>query len=311
MKKRTSRTEGLRGPKFASTPALPDAAAPSASDGPAPTEVLTKPPAVVGLGASAGGLDAFLRVLHRLPPDAGLAYVLVQHLSPEHESHLPELLGRAAAIPVVHAEDGMRVEADHAYVIPPNTTLTLTDGHLRLVARKRGRGPHLSVDAFLCSLARVHGSGAVGVILSGSGSDGARGVEAIKEAGGITMAQDSASARHPNMPEAAVATGSIDFILTPEEIAEQLGRLGRHLTQHGGNGATAEASSPRTTRRTYARFSRSFSDGPGLIFSTTGAAPCIAASSGACWLIARRVGVSTSPISGSTPRSSTASTMTS
>ncbi|MEJ7811076.1 MAG: chemotaxis protein CheB [Gemmatimonadaceae bacterium] len=205
---------------------------------------MTKPPAVVGLGASAGGLDAFLRVLHRLPPDAGLAYVLVQHLSPEHESHLPELLGRAAAIPVVHAEDGMRVEADHAYVIPPNTTLTLTDGHLRLVARKRGRGPHLSVDAFLCSLARVHGSGAVGVILSGSGSDGARGVEAIKEAGGITMAQDSASARHPNMPEAAVATGSIDFILTPEEIAEQLGRLGRHLTQHGGNGATAEASSP-------------------------------------------------------------------
>ncbi|HWW86318.1 MAG TPA: chemotaxis protein CheB, partial [Vicinamibacterales bacterium] len=112
---------------------------------------------IVGIGASAGGLDAFLRLLHHLPSGTGLAYVFVQHLDPTHESLLPELLGRASALPVVQAVDGVRIEADHAYVIPPNTTMTVTDGHLRLVARKKGPGPHLPIDAFLCSLADVHG----------------------------------------------------------------------------------------------------------------------------------------------------------
>ena len=186
-------------------------------------------PPMVGIGASAGGLDAFLRVLHRIPADTGLALVLVQHLDPAHESLLPALLQRDAAIPVVLAEDGMRVAADHAYVIPPNTTMTITDGHLRLAARKSGRGVHLPIDAFLCSLAEVHGVNIVSVILSGAGSDGARGTEAIKEAGGITMAQDGATAAYPSMPQSAVATGYVDFVLTPEEIAEQLIRLGRHI----------------------------------------------------------------------------------
>jgi two-component system, chemotaxis family, CheB/CheR fusion protein len=204
---------------------------------PADDTTPTIPPAVaaipvVGIGASAGGLDAFLRLLHHLPPNTGLAYVFVQHLHPTHESLLPELLGRASAIPVVQAVDDMRLDADHAYVIPPNATLTVTDGHLQLVARKKGPGPHLPVDAFLCSLADVHGSSAVGVILSGAGSDGAKGIQAIKEAGGITIAQESASAHTPSMPQSAIDTGAVDFILTPEEIAEQLSRLGAHLARH-------------------------------------------------------------------------------
>ncbi|MEO7962452.1 MAG: chemotaxis protein CheB, partial [Gemmatimonadaceae bacterium] len=192
----------------------------------------SREPQVVGLGASAGGLQAFLRIVRRLPHDAGLAYVLVQHLAPNHDSLLPGLLDQAATIPVVEATDGMLLQRDHVYVIPPNATMTVTDGHLRLVDREKGRAPHLSIDAFFCSLAKVHGSGAVGIVLSGTGADGARGIEAIKEAGGITIAQDDESAEYPQMPNAAIATGCVDMVLSPEEIAEQLGRLGRHL---GGN----------------------------------------------------------------------------
>ena len=203
-------------------------------------------PTIVGIGASAGGLDAFTRLLGNLPSNTGLAYVLVQHLSPDHESLLPGLLGRASMIPVVAAQDGVRVEANRAYVIPPNASMTLADGHLRLATRDHTRGPHLPIDIFLCSLADVRGPGAVGVILSGAGSDGARGIEAIKESGGITFAQDADSAAHPNMPLAAVATDCVDFVLPPERIAEQIAQLGRHLTSHrvagDGDGAADDES---------------------------------------------------------------------
>lgn len=195
---------------------------------------------MVGIGASAGGLDAFKRLIENLRPSAGLAYLFVQHLDPLHDSALPEILGRAAPIPVISAENGMRVKADHAYVIPPNKTMTVTDGHLRLVPRRKDGKLHLPIDTFLISLADVHGSGAVAVILSGAGSDGARGIEAIKEAGGITMAQDTASASYPSMPEAAEATGCVDFVLTPEGIAEQLTRLGKHVSLHGWDAAAAQ-----------------------------------------------------------------------
>jgi two-component system CheB/CheR fusion protein len=188
-------------------------------------------PTIVGIGASAGGLDAFTRLLRGLRSDTGLAYVLVQHLAPDHDSRLPEILHRAATIPISHARDGERLEANHAYVIPPNSTMTAVDDHLRLVPRPDRPQPHLPIDAFLSSLAEVHGAGAIGVILSGAGSDGARGVQAIKEVGGITFAQDSASAGHPNMPEAAVATGCVDFVLPPEEIANQLAEIGRFIVR--------------------------------------------------------------------------------
>jgi two-component system CheB/CheR fusion protein len=192
-------------------------------------------PPMVGIGASAGGLEAATRMLSEIPPDTGLAYLLVQHLDPVHESTLVPLLDRVAKIPVVQAADGMRVQADHVYVIPPNATMTVTDGHLRLVTRDLERGPHFSIDTFLCSLADVEGNAAVGVILSGTGTDGSQGIRAIKEAGGITMAQDAASARFSGMPESAIATGCIDFVLTPEELATQLVLLGKQIAQHGWN----------------------------------------------------------------------------
>jgi two-component system CheB/CheR fusion protein len=184
-------------------------------------------PPVVGIGASAGGLEAFTRVVSHLERDTGLAYVLVTHLDPIHESLLPEILGRASPVPVLAAADGMRIAPDTAYVIPPGALMTVTDGHLRVVQRERARGVHTVIDAFLESLSQVHESDAVGVILSGAGSDGSRGIVAIKERGGITIAQDPHSAQFSSMPDCAIATGCIDFVLPPEEIAEQLVKIGR------------------------------------------------------------------------------------
>jgi two-component system CheB/CheR fusion protein len=193
------------------------------------TRATSTVPGIVGIGASAGGLDAFTRLLHSLPAETGLAYVFVQHLARDYESLLPELLGRATTISVIQARDRMRIEADHAYVIPPDSTMSLADGHLRLVRRPKGRGLHLPIDTFLRSLAEMYGPNAIAVILSGAGGDGSRGVEAIKEAGGIVFTQDSASAAYPQMPEAAVATGCVDFVLLPEEIAGHLAQIGRYF----------------------------------------------------------------------------------
>jgi two-component system, chemotaxis family, CheB/CheR fusion protein len=181
---------------------------------------------VVAIGASAGGLDAFTQLLGHLPANTGLAYVLVQHLDPVHESILAELLARATAIPVLQATDGQRIEADHVYVIPPGTEMTLVDGHLKLAPREKTGGPARSIDVFFRSVADVHGSNAIGVVLSGTGSDGALGLEAIKAAGGITFAQAPASAGYDGMPRAAAATGCVDLILPPSEIAARLARIG-------------------------------------------------------------------------------------
>ena len=182
---------------------------------------------VVGIGASAGGLEAFTKVLSHIPKDSGMAYVLVQHLDPQHESNLPEILGRNTTAPVSLAVDGQRIEANHVYVIPPNKSMTLIDGHLRLQPREQGR-LHLPIDEFLMSMAEVQQNNAVGVILSGSGSDGARGIEAIKGEGGITFAQDPADARWDSMPRAAIGTACVDFILPASDIGQQLTEIGRH-----------------------------------------------------------------------------------
>jgi len=205
------------------------------------------PATIVGVGASAGGLEAFSRLIGDLPANTGLAYVLVQHLDPRHDSMLAELLGRATAVPVVQATDGMTIEADHAYVIPPNATMTVADGHLRLVQRAATGGLHLSIDAFLCSLAEVHGPGAIGVILSGAGSDGSRGIEAIKLEGGITMAQDPATARYASMPTSAMETGYVDFILSPEEIAVELTKIGTHIAETAASPVSRGSQVPDTS----------------------------------------------------------------
>ncbi len=183
---------------------------------------------VVGIGASAGGLDVFKLLLANLPTDTGLGFVLIQHLDPTHQSMLAEILGRATAMPLCEVADGMPLEANHVYVIPANFDLTVDNGALILAPRTETPGSHLPIDRFLRSVADQCGSRAIGVILSGTGSDGAAGVEAIKAAGGVTFAQDLATAKFAAMPEAAVATGCVDFVLPPEGIAAELARIGRH-----------------------------------------------------------------------------------
>jgi two-component system CheB/CheR fusion protein len=182
---------------------------------------------IVGIGASAGGLEAFTQLLGALPLDTGLAFVLVQHLDPKHESMLTALLARATPLPIHEARDGMRIEANHIYVIPSNANLAVLHGRLSLMPRTEARGQHLSVDFFFRSLAADQKSRAIGVILSGTASDGTEGLRAIKAEGGLTFAQDEKSAKYDGMPHSAIAAGVVDFVLPPEGIARELARLGR------------------------------------------------------------------------------------
>jgi two-component system CheB/CheR fusion protein len=181
---------------------------------------------IVGIGASAGGLEAFGQLLSAISPDTDMAFVLVQHLDPGHESMLPELLAHVTRMPVITVYDGIAVQPEHVYVIPPNTSMELDGGHLRLAFREAGL--HLPVDIFFRSLAKVQGSRAIGVVLSGNASDGSLGVRAIKSECGLTFAQDEVSARFAGMPRNAVATGAVDHVLQPADIGKELSALARH-----------------------------------------------------------------------------------
>src|SRR6266542_2487851 len=184
--------------------------------------------AVVGVGASAGGLEAFKQLLARLPGDTGMAFVLVTHLDPKHESILPELLAKATRMPVSEVEDGTPVAPDHIYVMPRNTSMAIEGGALRLRPREEGRVLRHPIDAFLQTLAEDQSTRAIGVILPGTATDGTLGLEAIKAEGGITFAQEPKSARYDSMPRSAVAAGCVDFVLKPEGIAEEIARISRH-----------------------------------------------------------------------------------
>jgi two-component system, chemotaxis family, CheB/CheR fusion protein len=206
----------------------PEAPRVSTASAPDPGSAAAAVVPVVGIGASAGGLEVFKQLLAGLPIGTGLAIVFIQHLEASHHSMLAEILSRATSMPVCDVADGMPVEANHVYAIPENAGLTLERGALRLTRRTQAPGSHMPIDRFLRSLAEQCGSRAIGVILSGTGSDGAAGVAAIKAAGGVTFAQDAATAKFAAMPEAAVATGCVDFVLPPEGIAAELVRIGLH-----------------------------------------------------------------------------------
>ena len=199
---------------------------------------------VVGIGASAGGLEAFTELLKHLPADTGMGFVLVQHLDPVHESALTKLLARTTSMPVRDVTDNLPVEPNHVYVIPPNTTLSIAQGVLKLQPRKPARTPTRSIDSFLESLADDQRERAVGVILSGTATDGTVGLEAIKAEGGITFAQDD-SARYDSMPRSAVAAGCVDFVLSPTNIAKELARIAKHPYVAG---QPVELSSPEEDR---------------------------------------------------------------
>jgi two-component system CheB/CheR fusion protein len=157
-----------------------------------------------------------------------MAFVLIQHLEPQHESALPKLLAKATDMPVVEVSNGLAVEPNHVYVIPPNKNLTIQQETLRLAPRSNDAGLHHPIDEFAVALAEERGNAAIGVVLSGTGSDGTLGLKAIKVAGGITFAQDPKTAQWPTMPLSAIAAGSVDFILSPKRIAAELARIGRH-----------------------------------------------------------------------------------
>jgi len=179
---------------------------------------------VVGLGASAGGLNAFKKLIKAIPENSGMAFVLVQHLDPSHESLLPEILQKVTSIPVLEISDDIKVQPNHIYVIPSNKMMVATDGVLLLTPRppKSKTERNLPIDLFFTSLAEVHQSHAIGVVLSGTASDGTRGLKAIKDYGGITFAQDEASAEYEGMPNNAVQAGVVDFILPPDKIPQKL-----------------------------------------------------------------------------------------
>lgn len=183
-------------------------------------------PPIVGVGASAGGLEAFTELLTNLPGDTGLAFVLIQHLDPSHESHLTELLSKATKMPVSEVKDETRAEANHVYVIPPRCNLGISEGVLHTPPRP-GKGRNMPIDSFFLALAADQGSRALGVVLSGTASDGTLGLQAIKAAGGITVAQEKRTAKFDGMPGSAIAAGAADFVLPPAGIARQLVTIAR------------------------------------------------------------------------------------
>ncbi len=199
---------------------------------------------IVGVGASAGGLDAFSTLLSHLPTDTGMGFVFVQHLSPGQESLLSELLGRTTRMPVVTAVDGQQVEANRVYVIPPNAQMTIAQGRLHLATCDQTQARVKTINLFFESLAADQKNRAIAIVLSGSNNDGALGVESIRAEGGIVFAQNRETAEFAEMPTAAIATGCVDFVLSPAAIAEELVKLKRHPYLHT---ATTPDPDPETT----------------------------------------------------------------
>lgn len=186
------------------------------------------PKAIVGVGASAGGLGTLRRFLTAMPENTGLAIVVIQHLDPNHESMMAELLSRSTRMTVQQVEEDMLIEPDHVYIIPPNSYLTLDNLRLRLTAPLQDRGRRMPIDYFFHSLAETRGRRAICIILSGTGSDGTLGLKDVKSAGGMAIAEDPDTAEYDGMPRSAVATGQVDFVLPADQIPETLVRYAQH-----------------------------------------------------------------------------------
>ena len=200
-----------------------DSSLASRADAPRTDSFLT-----VGIGASAGGLEAFQAFFRRMDEDSGMAFVLISHLAPDHDSLLSELLAKETQMNVLQVTEEVRLQPNQVYVIPPNATLTVDDGILRLSAPVQARGHRAPINIFFRSLAEDQGENAVCVILSGTGSDGTIGMKSIKEFGGLAIAQDSESAKYDSMPRNAVMTGLVDYVLPVEDIPNKLIEYARH-----------------------------------------------------------------------------------
>ncbi|WP_421799924.1 CheR family methyltransferase [Haliscomenobacter sp.] len=182
---------------------------------------------IVAIGASAGGLEAITSLLQNLSPTTGMAFIYVQHLSPDHKSLLTPILSKATSMSVQDIEDMDKMLPDHVYVMPYNKDIAVTDGHIKLIPRPQNKTTNLSIDVLFSSLAETHKENVVGIVLSGSATDGTRGLKEIKLAGGLTFAQDD-SAKFGSMPQSAIAEGIVDFILSPPEMARELNWMSKH-----------------------------------------------------------------------------------
>jgi two-component system CheB/CheR fusion protein len=198
---------------------------------------------VVGIGASAGGLTAITRLIEALPSDNGMAFVIVVHLSPKHESELASILQRKTRMPVLQVTETVPIEANHVYIIPPKNNLVMNDGHLQLMPAERPHNQHSEIDLFFRALAEVHRERAVGIILSGAGADGTVGIARIKEMGGIAIAQSLDDAEYDSMPRSAIDSGLVDIILPAAEMPQRLVALARNAEQIRLPGAVPPPSS--------------------------------------------------------------------
>src|SRR6266508_2668543 len=200
---------------------------------------------VVGIGGSAGGFEATMELLRHLPAKKGMTFVVVQHLDPHHASKVASLLGRATAMPVIEIAKTTKPEPNTVYVQPPNKCVLVKDGELVLVVRTRH--VNVAIDQFFESLAEACGSRGIGVLLSGTGSDGTAGLRAIKVAGGLTFAQDEQSAKFAEMPRNAIRSGFVDAVRSPREIAREI----RHIVEHPYIRRSAESESERAAKLDY------------------------------------------------------------
>jgi two-component system CheB/CheR fusion protein len=223
-----------RRPKASSTPkparrsrSKPDLSLAARGASPSAGELI-----VVGVGASAGGLEAFSQFLRGLPIDSGVAVVFLQHLAPQHESALVPLLAAQTSLPVTQATEGLRVRPNHVYVIPPNVQAEMMGDELHLLPRPGDRSQYTPVDAFFSSMADTLRARAVAVVLSGTASDGALGIRDVKGAGGITFAQTPETAKYDGMPRAAIGTGMVDVIAPPQSMGAKLALLSVHAYVH-------------------------------------------------------------------------------
>lgn len=182
---------------------------------------------VVGVGASAGGLEVLQQFFNAMPRISGCAFVVVQHLSPDHRSMLPEILGKQTKMPVIQARNEMKVLPNHVYLIPPRNNMVLREGHLYLNEYDTTQVNH-PIDIFFDSLANEMRERGVAVVLSGTGSDGTRGIKAVKEAGGLVIVQDPTTAKFDGMPRSAIGTGLADFVLAPRQIVEEILNFSQH-----------------------------------------------------------------------------------
>jgi two-component system CheB/CheR fusion protein len=254
-KKSTKKIEGRQAGK--PIRGLPPPAPTATSDAPSPGDLSQNKHVgmrvgfpVVGVGASAGGLDAFKRFFKAMPANAGMAFVLVPHLDPKHPSLMVELIARQTVMAVTEAEDGQAIEVNHVYIIPPNKFLAIHDRRLRLSVPPEHRGHQTAIDSFFRSLAEEEQERSIAIVLSGTGSHGTPGLKEIKLAGGMAMVQDPASADFDQMPRSAVATGLVDYILTPEQMPEALRKYAQapYMSSNPA-GATNDESSPDLLNR--------------------------------------------------------------